>query len=172
MTIPISCRSTVTNGHAVTTSRQLDVRRCEVRRRQVQVAVGDDAIELAIAEELIRSHLVREDRTRQHTIPRNLVVAPTVQPCLRSYRSPEQIFGGYRTGNIGYVPVLDIDSVLLRTCADRLAPLTRPLRQAPYFRFDSTVVNDRVCLACLLCDAPKSLDFVRITRIECLCALL
>jgi transposase InsO family protein len=36
------------------------------RRRQVQVAVVGDTVEIAIGNELIRSHAVRHDRTREH----------------------------------------------------------------------------------------------------------
>lgn len=36
------------------------------RRRQVQVAVVDDHVELSIGEELIRRHPIRHDRTREH----------------------------------------------------------------------------------------------------------
>ncbi len=36
------------------------------RRRQVQVAVVGDTVEISIGEQLIRSHPVRHDRTRQH----------------------------------------------------------------------------------------------------------
>jgi Integrase core domain len=36
------------------------------RRRQVQVAVVGDTVEISIGEELIRSHKVRHDRTREH----------------------------------------------------------------------------------------------------------
>jgi transposase InsO family protein len=36
------------------------------RRRQVQVAVVGDTVEISIGEELIRSHPVRHDRTREH----------------------------------------------------------------------------------------------------------
>lgn len=36
------------------------------RRRQVQVAVGGDTVEISVGEELIRSHPVRHDRTREH----------------------------------------------------------------------------------------------------------
>lgn len=36
------------------------------RRRQVQVAVVADTVEISIGEELIRSHPVKHDRTREH----------------------------------------------------------------------------------------------------------
>ena len=36
------------------------------RRRQVQVAVVDDHVEISIGEQLIRRHPVRHDRTREH----------------------------------------------------------------------------------------------------------
>ena len=36
------------------------------RRRQVQVAVVDDHVEISIGEKLIRSHPIRHDRTREH----------------------------------------------------------------------------------------------------------
>jgi hypothetical protein len=36
------------------------------RRRQVQVAVVGDTVEISIGEELIRTHPVRHDRTREH----------------------------------------------------------------------------------------------------------
>ncbi len=36
------------------------------RRRQVQVAVVGDTVEISVGEELIRSHPVRHDRTREH----------------------------------------------------------------------------------------------------------
>jgi transposase InsO family protein len=36
------------------------------RRRQVQVAVVGDTVEISVGEELIRSHQARHDRTRQH----------------------------------------------------------------------------------------------------------
>jgi hypothetical protein len=36
------------------------------RRRQVQVAVVGDHVELSIGEELIRRHPIRHDRTREH----------------------------------------------------------------------------------------------------------
>jgi len=36
------------------------------RRRQVQVAVVGDTIEISVGEELIRTHKVRHDRTREH----------------------------------------------------------------------------------------------------------
>ena len=36
------------------------------RRRQVQVAVVGDTVEISIGEQLIRSHKVKHDRTRQH----------------------------------------------------------------------------------------------------------
>jgi hypothetical protein len=36
------------------------------RRRQVQVAVVGDTVEISIGRELIRSHPVRHDRTREH----------------------------------------------------------------------------------------------------------
>lgn len=38
----------------------------EFRRRQVQVAVVGDTVEISIGNELIRSHPVRHDRTREH----------------------------------------------------------------------------------------------------------
>ncbi len=36
------------------------------RRRQVQVAVVGDTVEISVGEELIRSHAVKHDRTREH----------------------------------------------------------------------------------------------------------
>ena len=36
------------------------------RRRQVQVAVVGDTVEISIGEELIRTHPIRHDRTREH----------------------------------------------------------------------------------------------------------
>jgi hypothetical protein len=36
------------------------------RRRQVQVAVVGDTVEISIGNELIRSHKARHDRTREH----------------------------------------------------------------------------------------------------------
>ena len=36
------------------------------RRRQVQVAVVGDHVEIAIGEQLIRRHNVKHDRTREH----------------------------------------------------------------------------------------------------------
>jgi hypothetical protein len=36
------------------------------RRRQVQVAVAGDTVEISIGEQLIRSHRVKHDRTREH----------------------------------------------------------------------------------------------------------
>lgn len=36
------------------------------RRRQVQVAVVDDTVEIAVGEQLIRSHKIKHDRTREH----------------------------------------------------------------------------------------------------------
>ena len=36
------------------------------KRRQVQVAVVGDTVEIAVGEELIRRHKIRHDRTRQH----------------------------------------------------------------------------------------------------------
>ena len=36
------------------------------RRRQVQVAVVGDTVEISIGEQLIRSHRVKHDRTREH----------------------------------------------------------------------------------------------------------
>jgi hypothetical protein len=36
------------------------------KRRQVQVAVVGDTVEISVGEELIRSHTVRHDRTREH----------------------------------------------------------------------------------------------------------
>jgi hypothetical protein len=36
------------------------------RRRQVQVAVVGDTVEISVGNELIRSHKVRHDRTREH----------------------------------------------------------------------------------------------------------
>jgi hypothetical protein len=36
------------------------------RRRQVQVAVVGDAVEISIGEQLIRTHPVKHDRTREH----------------------------------------------------------------------------------------------------------
>lgn len=36
------------------------------RRRQVQVAVVGDTVEISVGTELIRSHAVRHDRTREH----------------------------------------------------------------------------------------------------------
>lgn len=36
------------------------------RRRQVQVAVVGDTVEISIGNELIRSHPVKHDRTREH----------------------------------------------------------------------------------------------------------
>jgi hypothetical protein len=36
------------------------------RRRQVQVAVVGDHVELSVGEELIRRHPIRHDRTREH----------------------------------------------------------------------------------------------------------
>lgn len=38
----------------------------EYRRRQVQVAVVGDTVEISIGEQLIRSHPIRHDRTREH----------------------------------------------------------------------------------------------------------
>ena len=36
------------------------------RRRQVQVAVVNDTVEISVGEELIRVHAIRHDRTREH----------------------------------------------------------------------------------------------------------
>ena len=36
------------------------------RRRQVQVAVVGEMVEIAVGEQLIRTHRVRHDRTREH----------------------------------------------------------------------------------------------------------
>ena len=36
------------------------------RRRQVQVAVVGDTVEISIGSELIRSHAAKHDRTREH----------------------------------------------------------------------------------------------------------
>ena len=36
------------------------------RRRQVQVAVVGDTVEIAIGTELIRTHPIKHDRTREH----------------------------------------------------------------------------------------------------------
>jgi hypothetical protein len=36
------------------------------RRRQVQVAIVGDTVEISIGNELIRSHAVKHDRTREH----------------------------------------------------------------------------------------------------------
>ena len=36
------------------------------RRRQVQVAVVGDTVEISVGEQLIRSHQVKHDRTREH----------------------------------------------------------------------------------------------------------
>ena len=36
------------------------------RRRQVQVAVVGDTVEISVGDQLIRSHAVRHDRTREH----------------------------------------------------------------------------------------------------------
>ena len=36
------------------------------RRRQVQVAVVGDTVEISIGEQLIRSHRAKHDRTREH----------------------------------------------------------------------------------------------------------
>jgi hypothetical protein len=36
------------------------------RRRQVQVAVGGDTVEISVGERLIRSHKAKHDRTREH----------------------------------------------------------------------------------------------------------
>ena len=36
------------------------------KRRQVQVAVVGDTVEIAVGEELIHRHKIRHDRTRQH----------------------------------------------------------------------------------------------------------
>jgi hypothetical protein len=36
------------------------------RRRQVQVAIVGDTVEISIGKELIRTHPVRHDRTREH----------------------------------------------------------------------------------------------------------
>ncbi|MEY2431061.1 MAG: hypothetical protein QOC92_786 [Acidimicrobiaceae bacterium] len=36
------------------------------RRRQVQVAVVGESLEISIGEELIRTHAIRHDRTREH----------------------------------------------------------------------------------------------------------
>jgi hypothetical protein len=36
------------------------------RRRQVQVAVAGDAVEISIGTRLIRTHTVKHDRTREH----------------------------------------------------------------------------------------------------------
>jgi hypothetical protein len=36
------------------------------RRRQVQVAVVGDTVEISIGTELIRAHKIRHDRTREH----------------------------------------------------------------------------------------------------------
>jgi hypothetical protein len=36
------------------------------RRRQVQVAVVGDTVEISIGEQLIRTHPVKHDRTREH----------------------------------------------------------------------------------------------------------
>ncbi len=41
------------------------------RRRQVQVAVVGDTVEISIGNELIRSHAVRHDRTREHAAQAN-----------------------------------------------------------------------------------------------------
>ena len=38
----------------------------KLQRRQVQVAVVGDTVEISIGEQLIRSHKVRHDRTREH----------------------------------------------------------------------------------------------------------
>jgi transposase InsO family protein len=36
------------------------------RRRQVQVTIVDGTVEISIGEELIRTHPIRHDRTREH----------------------------------------------------------------------------------------------------------
>jgi hypothetical protein len=36
------------------------------RRRQVQVAVVENQVEISVGEELIRVHPIRHDRTREH----------------------------------------------------------------------------------------------------------
>jgi hypothetical protein len=36
------------------------------RRRQVQVAIVGDTVEISLGEQLIRSHAVHHDRTREH----------------------------------------------------------------------------------------------------------
>jgi hypothetical protein len=36
------------------------------RRRQVQVVVVADTVEISVGEQLIRSHRVKHDRTREH----------------------------------------------------------------------------------------------------------
>ena len=38
----------------------------KLRRRQVQVAVVAETVEISIGEELIASHPIRHDRTREH----------------------------------------------------------------------------------------------------------
>jgi hypothetical protein len=38
----------------------------DFRRRQVQVAVVGESLEISIGEQLIRTHAVRHDRTREH----------------------------------------------------------------------------------------------------------
>jgi hypothetical protein len=73
------------------------------RRRQVQVAVVGDTVEISIGEQLIRSHKIKHDRTREHGALANPSAARTAS-------TPPDRFdlsASYRGQTVRRVPRLD-----------------------------------------------------------------
>ena len=66
MSSPSVTRKVDTSGQRLLRRRELPGRVNAYRRRQVQVAVVGDTVEISIGEQLIRSHRVKHDRTREH----------------------------------------------------------------------------------------------------------
>lgn len=85
------------------------------RRRQVQVAVIGDTVEISIGNQLIRSHKVRHDRTREHGALANPGGRPhrinAAQPALQCRQGTgaevSRYWGLTRGGPVRRVPGLD-----------------------------------------------------------------
>ena len=59
-------RKVDSSGQRELRRHELPGRQRKFRRRQVQVAVVGDTVEISIGKELIRTHPIRHDRTREH----------------------------------------------------------------------------------------------------------
>lgn len=78
------------------------------RRRQVQVAVVGDTVEIAVGNKLIRTHPVKHDRTREHGALANPGGRPTASTPPNGVSNPTpHVSGRYRSQPVARVPGLD-----------------------------------------------------------------